>query len=126
MEVWLWIRAMQTQEFNELSCAQVRAVPLAGRGRCFTLMTANLKAISFTIMPLQKINCVITVLLLHPAVSNLPRLRGVAATRNLMCYMKLSVPLEPAFGALAASVGLQPHWSVLGSAGSVNHYSVAP
>lgn len=55
--MWLWIRAMQTQEFNELPCAQVRTVLLACRGRCFTLMTANLKAISFTIMPLQKINC---------------------------------------------------------------------
>lgn len=47
-------------------------------------------------------------LLLHPAVSNLPGLRGVAVTRNFMCYMKLSLALEPAFGALAASVGFQP------------------
>lgn len=57
VEVWLWSRAMQTQEFNEFPCAQVRTVSLACRGRCFTLMTANLKAISFTITPLQKINC---------------------------------------------------------------------
>lgn len=88
---------MQSQEFNELPCAQVRTVPVACRGRCFTLMTANLKAISFTIMPLQKINCY------HCAAAASCSFQFAKAPRS-RCHQKCNVSHEivTGIGALAA------------------------
>lgn len=89
---------MQSQEFNELPCAQVRTGPVACRGRCFTLMTANLKAISFTIMPLQKINCY------HCAAAASCSFQFAKAPRS-RCHQKFNVSHEivTGIGALAAS-----------------------